>query len=104
MWTLPTGLNQGSTLAVTIVDNKIKSVSLDGGSDRAVSICNGAALEVGDPVSKVYSVCGNPSIINNTYTVEATAGNSLPDVWTYASDYQPTLKLIFVDDHLIAAQ
>lgn len=101
VWTLPTGLTPGATLEVDVVDDKVRSVRLNGGSDKAFSVCGGTPIIEGDPVSKVYTSCGEPSVINNSYLLEPVSATSLPEVWSYTADYQPTIRLTFVNGVLV---
>jgi hypothetical protein len=96
VWTIPVGVYVGATLHVDIVDNKVYSVRVDGGDNKAFSICGGVPLVIGDPVSKVYANCGNPSVINDTYITKQDGPATYPEIWTYAVQYQPSLRLTFV--------
>lgn len=97
---LRTGLN-GVNLQVDVVDDIVKSVNVGGSNSNAFSICDGVAIQVGDPVDKVYNACGNPSIVNTTYVNKKIPSLAKPQVWIYQSDpYQPSVSLTFIDGKL----
>jgi Protein of unknown function (DUF2845) len=100
-WQSRNGSNRGGQLEVNIVDNKVHSVLINNSSVNSFSLCRGANIEVGDPVAKVYSYCGNPSLINNTFIKQPVPGNQKPEVWIYQpGQYQPPLSLTFVNGKL----
>jgi hypothetical protein len=99
-WKLPTG-NQGTHLQIDVMDNVVKSISLNGSNNNAFSICGGSNIQVGDPVTKVYNACGNPSITNNTYANIPIQSTQKPVVWTYKpGEYQSSITLTFVNGQL----
>ncbi|MCX7116074.1 MAG: DUF2845 domain-containing protein [Gammaproteobacteria bacterium] len=104
VWTLPVGVTVGSTLEVDVVRNKVHSVRMNGAGNNAFSVCGGVAILVDDPVSKVYSACGNPSVVNDTYIKEKTKVPVYPETWTYAVPYQPSFELTFVNGQLQSIQ
>ncbi|WED42351.1 DUF2845 domain-containing protein [Legionella cardiaca] len=101
VWSLPVGVNSGAQLQVNIIDNKVSSVSLNGSNTNAFSICGGSMIQVGDPVSKVYGACGNPSLVNNTFINQPIESNQKPEIWTYQTDqFQTPFSLTFVNGKL----
>lgn len=101
VWSLPVGVNSGAQLQVDIIDNKVSSVSINGNGTNAFSICNGAMIQVGDSVNKVYSNCGNPSLVNNTFINQPIQSNQKPEIWTFQTDqFQTPFRLTFVNGKL----
>lgn len=102
VWSLPVGVNDGANLEVDIIDNKVASIRLNGSSSNAFSLCGGQSVNVGDPMGKVLSACGTPSVTNNTYLNQPVQSKSKPQVWTYISDpyAKTTTRLTFVDGQL----
>lgn len=99
-WSLPSG-SVGASATFNIINNKIASITLNGASANAMSICGGVSLQPGDNVSQVYSACGNPSLVNQTYTTQVIDKSLQPQVWIYQPDrYQPTMRLTFISGHL----
>ncbi|WP_367605933.1 DUF2845 domain-containing protein [Legionella sp. W05-934-2] len=102
VWQIPTGNNHGTSLVVSVMDNKIVDIQMDGGSVNANSICDGGSFSVGDPVSMVYTACGNPSNMNNTFIRKPLPGIKKPETWIYQfGQYQPPLQLKFQGGKLI---
>lgn len=100
VWNLPTG-NGGAQLQVDVMDNKVKAIKLNGSDSNAFSICGGASIQVGDPVSKVYGACGSPSVTNNTFTKIPIPSPHKPVIWIYQpGQYQPAISLTFVNGKL----
>ena len=101
VWALPTGVNGGAQLQVNIVDNKVRSVNINGSSTNAFTICNDTAIKIGDPIEAVYNACGNPSTVNNTYINQPIQSNQPPEVWIYqASRFEPAHSLTFINGKL----
>lgn len=100
VWSLQVGVNTGSTVQIDIVDNKVYGVHVNGEGGNAFSICDGASIVKGDPVSKIYTACGNPSNINNTYITIPYAQTTFPQIWVYDIPYQGTMRLTFVNGKL----
>lgn len=99
-WNVPTG-NGGTALEVDIINNKVKAVKVNGSDSNSFSICNGASIQIGDQVGKVYGACGSPSVVNNTYINVVVPTAQKPQIWIYApGQYQPTVSLTFVDGKL----
>ncbi len=100
VWNVPTG-SGGTQLQVDVVNNRIKEIRVNGSDSNAFSICNGANIQVGDPVGKVYGSCGSPSVVNNTYINQVVPTAQKPQIWIYQpGQYQPTVSLTFVDGKL----
>jgi hypothetical protein len=101
VWAIPTGTDSGAQLQVNVVDNKVKSVNINGSGTNAFSVCGGVSIQVGDPVSKVYGACGNPSVVNNTFVNQPLQSNLKPEVWIYqASEFQSPITLTFINGKL----
>jgi hypothetical protein len=101
VWSLPVGTNSGAQLQVDVINNKVSGVHLNGESANAFSICSGTMVQIGDPVGRVYSACGNPSLVNNTYVNQPVQSNQPPEVWTYQVDqFQAPFNLTFVNGKL----
>ncbi|MBA2655859.1 MAG: DUF2845 domain-containing protein [Tatlockia sp.] len=101
VWSIPTGTDSGARLQVNIVDNKVKSVSINGSATNAFSICGGISIQAGDPASKVYGACGTPSIVNNSFINQPLLSNAKTQVWIYQpSQYQSPITLTFVNGKL----
>lgn len=100
VWNMPTG-NGGTTLQIDVMNNKVRTIKLNGSDNNAFSICGGRSIEVGDPVSAVYAACGSPSVTNNSYAKFAIPSKTSPVVWIYQIDqYQPAISLTFVNGKL----
>ncbi|MBA4695958.1 MAG: DUF2845 domain-containing protein [Legionella sp.] len=101
VWSLPVGVNSGVQLEVEVTNDKVSSVQLNGSSTQAITICGGNMIQIGDPVNKVYSYCGSPSLANNTYINQPIPSEEMPQIWTYQVDaYQPPYTLTFLNGHL----
>lgn len=115
-WNLPRGTD-GLLLTVEILDDKIYSMSMNGASTNATSLCynetlqfgkvfdkttnQGPNIQVGDPVSKIEANCGNPNIINTVYINQPVPADERPEVWTYfKTEHQQAFKLTFVNGQL----
>lgn len=95
----------GVRLQVDISNNKIKAAKIDGSEVNAFSICGGINISVGDPANKVFNNCGNPSIVNNTFTQVPVQSKEKPQIWVYqASQYQPAVSLTILGGKLISIQ
>lgn len=108
-WKMPVSTNSagngGSKLEVSIVDGKVDSVNIDGGSVNAFSICGNNNIQIGDDASAVAGACGTPSIVNKTFIMKPIPSNKAPMVWIYKqADYLPTMTLTFVDGKLQSIQ
>lgn len=100
MWSLPSGSN-GTSLRFNVVNNKITAIDINGSGTNAMSICGGASVQIGDDVNKVYSACGDPSLVNETFINQPIPKSQHPEVWIYQLEpYQPTIHLTFIDGKL----
>lgn len=100
-WSVPSGTTQGVTLEIGIINNKVSSVQLNGSNTKAMSICGGVSIQVGDDEGKVYNACGNPTLVNNTFIYQNVPSSEKPQVWIYQIDqYQPPISLTFVKGKL----
>ncbi|MFA6301817.1 MAG: DUF2845 domain-containing protein, partial [Legionella sp.] len=59
-------INGGALLQVTIMNNKVKSIEVNGSGANMASFCDGPAFQVGDDAGLVYAACGSPTKVNNT--------------------------------------
>lgn len=99
-WSLPSG-TQGITVEVSIIHNKVSSIKVNGAGSNAMSMCQGKGIQVGDPQGSVYSACGQPGMVNNTYVNQVVPSTKKPEVWIYQVDrYQPPISLTFLDGKL----
>lgn len=104
MWSLPIG-SQGSSLEVDIIDKKITAIRLNGENINASSVCDNRSFAVGDVADMVFTACGNPSHVNNTFVNRKIDSKNKPVTWIYNADpYQPTFRLIFLDGTLRAIE
>lgn len=103
-WSLPSGTS-GINLTIQVINNKVSSVSINGSNTNAMSVCGGNSIQVGDNVNKIYSACGAPSMVNNTYINQPMPSNSKPEVWIYQVDqYQAPISLTFANGKLQSIQ
>ena len=99
-WSLPSGTS-GISLVIQAINGKVSGVSINGQSTNAVSICHGVSIEGGDDINKVYSACGSPSMVNNTYINQTLPPSTNPEVWIYQlNQYQAPISLTFVNGKL----
>lgn len=97
MWSIPSG-SQGTSLEINLINNQIVTIKLNGSGTNALSVCDGGNIQVGDDINKVYSACGSPSLVNNTYINKPVSESENPQVWIYIIDqYQPSVSLTFVN-------
>lgn len=100
VWNLPTG-SGGTGVQINIVDNVVRSVNVNGSESNSSSVCSGNQVQIGDPVAKVYSSCGSPDVVNNTFTEEIIPTAQKPVIWVYQfGQYQPPASLTFVNGKL----
>lgn len=93
--------NSGAQLQVNVINNKVASITLNGNSTNAFSICGGTNIAVGAPVASVYNACGSPALTNQSFILQPIPSTSKPQVWLYQpGQYQPTVSLTFVDGKL----
>ena len=105
VWNLSTGIAGGAQLEVDIANQKVRSIKLNGSGTNSASICQGGNIQPGDPVQKVYSACGSPSIVNSTYINELIPTSEKPKVWIYKpGEYQPSVTLTFINGRLQSIQ
>jgi len=99
MWSLPSGTNQLS-VEVDIVNDKVSAIKMNGSSANATNVCGdgGNSVQIGSSADDVYSACGAPSAVNQTYTNQTLPSTSKPIVWSYNfGEYQRSLHLTFLD-------
>lgn len=103
-WSLPSGTT-GTTLQISVVNNKVKSIELNGSSTNAFSLCHDTSIQVGDDVNAVYNACGSPNMTNSTYAIELMPGNPKSETWLYqSSKYLAPMSLTFVNGTLQSIQ
>lgn len=96
-WSLPSG-STGVGLQVDIINNKVSGVKLNGADTNALSVCGGNAIVIGDDELRVYTACGSPSMINNSFILKTIPASEKPEVWIYQQDqYSPIIRLTFVN-------
>ncbi len=99
-WSLPSG-STGTNLTIEVRNNQITGVSINGSGTNAATICGGISLQIGDTVNKVYSACGTPSLVNQTYINQPVPRNEHPETWIYqVNPYQPPFTLTFTNGKL----
>lgn len=104
MWSLPSG-SSGTSLQVNIIDNKVASISINGSNSNSSNVCGGVSIEPGDDANKVYSACGSPSLVNNTWIRQPLNKKQRPEIWIYQThEYQPSTSLTFINGKLQSIQ
>ena len=99
-WQLSTG-NGGAQLEVDVVDNKVRSIKINGSDSNAFSLCGGNMIPVGSPINMVYNACGNPTLVNHTYIKQYSQQTTKQKVWIYQpGQYQPPVSLTFSNGKL----
>ena len=99
-WSLPSG-SRGTDLEIDIIDNKVNAIRINGSSSNAMTLCHNGNVNTGDDVNSVYSACGTPTSVNNTYVNEPIPSNARPQIWVYQVDaYHPIINLTFVNGRL----
>lgn len=100
MWSLPSGSN-GINLQVDVMNGKVAAINLNGGDTKAMTVCGGKSVQIGDDVNKVYSACGSPQAVNDTYISTRVPKKQHPEVWIYQiNEYQSPFSLTFVNGKL----
>lgn len=101
VWTIDTGFGSGARVEIDIADNKVLGIKLNGDATNSLSTCGSVSINPGDPASKVYGSCGNPSFVNNTFIEIPIDSATNPQVWTFqAGQFQPVITLTIVDGKL----
>lgn len=113
VWALPYGQSNyktqpafggsagGVQLEVNIVNNQVYAININGSSTNGFSVCGNRNIKVGDPVNVVYGACGTPSIVNKSFIKQPVLSKTKPQIWVYQpSQYQPAIRLTFVDGKL----
>ncbi|MCC5791678.1 MAG: DUF2845 domain-containing protein [Legionellaceae bacterium] len=102
IYNIPVGTASGANIEVDVVNQKVRSIRLNGSGTNAVSVCSGGAFTVGDPVSKVFNACGDPSVRNETFVEQYVPDAAKPEIWSYQFDpySQKITNLTFVDGKL----
>ena len=99
-WSLPSG-SKGLGLEVDIVNDKVSAVSINGNQTNAMSVCGGTSIQVGANINQVYTACGSPTMINNSFINQAIPNNGKPEVWIYqVNQYQSPISLTFINGKL----
>lgn len=100
---IETGGNASTTMVVTITRNKVASITLNGSSTKAATICSEGAFAEGSPIQAVINACGNPTYVNNSYedVYDNLKTPAKEQIWLIKFDpYGETHHLTFVDDIL----
>ena len=96
-------INSGplSTLMVSVKNNQISKISLNGESVQSASVCGGS-FGVGDSASAAINNCGAPSSQNDSYVNVKTGQMDHIELWTYQfnDNTQPPFQLTFVNGSL----
>lgn len=105
MGTITTGIQSGTfqvnqgpmtTIVVSVQNDQIKNISLNGQTVQSVSVCGGGSFGVGDPAENATGSCGDPATENDTYMNEPTGGTMDVETWSYQpSNYQPPFQFVF---------
>jgi hypothetical protein len=99
-WNLPSG-TAGIGLEINIMNNKVSSIKINGSGTNAMSVCGGKSVQIGDNANVVYSACGSPSMVNNSYINQVVPSNTKPEVWIYqVNQYQSPISLTFINGKL----
>lgn len=86
----------GGNLTVSIQNNKVVDIKLNGEGMPASSVCNGNSVNVGDSASNVSYACGTPTYVNRTYQRVPTGQTADVEIWQIqASPYQEPTSLTF---------
>lgn len=102
MWSITSGTTQVH-MQINIIHDQIHSIQVNGSHDNATNVCGGTPLQIGDSADSVYSACGSPSMVNQTYIKEPikTEHHAYPELWTYqVSPYDPPFHLTFLNNIL----
>ena len=99
-WSLPSGTT-GIGLTIEVVNDKVVNVSVNGDSTKAMSLCGQSSIQAGTPLSQVYSACGSPMMMNNTYVDQVIPSKAKPEVWMYQiNSYGAPVSLTFANGTL----
>lgn len=101
-----------SRLNVLIMDNKIKSIMLNGAEVKSTDACSqigstnyaatssptpDATISVGDNASSVVNSCGSPDLEDQSYMQIPVPKSEQPIQWIYQIDqYHPSYTLTFI--------
>ena len=98
-WSTPSG--DSVALQVDIINDKVSAVTLGGDSSNAMSLCGGASIQIGTNVKQVYTACGSPDMVSNTFINQVIPHAAKPEVWMYQLDpNSPPASLTFVNGEL----
>lgn len=99
-WSIPTGVS-GVNVKINVINQKVTSININGAGTKTMTFCDNNNIQVGSSESAVYSACGAPDFVNQTYTTQSVSQNAQPQVWLYQIDpYQPPMSLTFVNGTL----
>lgn len=97
MWSIPSG-TQGINIQVNLINNRVSDITLNQAHTNAVSACSGGSFQVGDEMQRVFTACGSPDVVNNTYINQPVPKEQNPETWVFANlPYQPPITLTFVN-------
>jgi len=97
IWSLPSGSTQ-MQMQVNVMNNKVSSISINGNNSNASTLCKGQSIQIGSDPNEVYSACGSPTQVNQTYIEQPVPGNPKPQTWVYnGGPYQPSITLTFIN-------
>lgn len=115
VWALPIGHSNyseaefngtasgGVSLEVTAYQDKVLSISYNGQNVQGFDTCGGD-IRIGTNMGEVYSLCGEPSQENSTFIEVPIQSKSRPEIWTYQPNYQPSVRMTFVDGRLFTIE
>lgn len=111
LFSQPSG-GQTNRLNVLIVDNKIKTIMLNGAEVKSTDACSqigstnyaatssptpDSTLNVGDNASAVINSCGSPDLEDQSYMQVPVPKAEQPLQWIYQTDqYHPSYTLTFI--------
>ena len=99
-WSLPSGSN-GLDVDIDIVNDKVSAFSINGSNTNAMSVCGGSSIQVGSSINQVYTACGTPNVVNNSFINQSIPSNSKPEIWIYQfNQYQSPVSLTFINGKL----
>jgi hypothetical protein len=112
IFSVPSSSNN-TTLTIDIYQGKVKTIALNGMGAQSTTACNyqgntqfsagskspsnNSVISVGDTQDAIFSACGSPDTIDDTFIQMPISKNDKPEMWTYQFDtYSPKYKLIFI--------
>lgn len=95
-FSIPLNAPEQVSLMVTIIANKVSSISLNNSSTQGSSLCAGGTIQVGSSLGAVTSACGTPSYVNNSFQRSSQGTTVKEEIWMIkTNEYSPSLRLTF---------